>query len=56
MTRSVTAMDGEFTSCIRSSRCITNCSCVHNESEEQTTDYIPASRQGAKLRSRYREI
>ena len=55
-TRLFTKTDGAFANCIRRSLCITNYTSVHDESDEQKADYIPASRQGAKLRSRHREI
>jgi len=56
MTRSFTTTDGAFANCIRKRLFITNCSYVHDAWDEQTTDYIPTSRQGAKLRSCHREI
>jgi ferredoxin len=49
-------MDVDFVNCIRNILCITNCSSVYDESDEETTDYIPASCKSAKLRSRHREI
>jgi hypothetical protein len=56
MTCYFTPTDGEFADRIGSSLCITNCSSMHDESDEGTTDYISASRQVAKLRLRHREI